>query len=148
MAACYYCGRRGPFNTGVSIHGGWACVRCSGVGAINTAFANAPLVLSNGANLAGVIGTMALDPAETNAIGTLVASANHDSGLEAIWGLPVAARHYTVPGVNVVVVFLRGPGTPGNPGPVTVYAIGRHVGKTNGEYRVMRWDGSNGRVRR
>lgn len=57
------------------------------------------------------------------------------------WGLGFAARHQTTPGTNIVVVFTRNPA-------VHVYGIGRHIGKGNGHYRILRWYGSHFRVNR
>lgn len=146
MALCYFCGRYGKFNTGASYEGHWACDRCSVAGHNNQAFANAALTPAHGAQLAGVLGNIVLDPVEVTAISGLVASAAGDSGAEDIWGLGAPARHHTVPSTNIVIVFVRDFARA--QGQLVVLGIGRHVGKGNGEYRIMRYTGRNYRAAR
>lgn len=143
MSNCYYCGRRESFDVGQNTPEGWLCSRCRNVGALAVAVAAAPVVHHNsGAHLVGVLGNLVYNSAEINALQRAVNSPQHDTGDEDIWGLGFAARHQTTPGINIVIVFTRVAGA------VTVYGIGNHIGKGNGHYRILRWNGSNVRVDR
>lgn len=141
MSNCYFCARREPFNTGQNTQDGWLCSRCSSINEINIAVGVAPIVIHHsGAHLVGVLGGLTYSDAERNALISVVNGPQHDSIDEDIWGVGFAARHQTIPGANVVIVFTRVGGV------VSVYGIGGHTGRGNGHYRIVRWNGRSYRV--
>ena len=142
MSSCSICGRRESFNLGTNSENGWTCSRCSGVGVNNSAFANVATVLYQGAHMAGVLGALRYDGAEDAAIRNIVASPQHDGQDETFRNVGAPAKHQTTPRSNITFVYTRVGGA------VTIYAVGRHVGRGNNNYRIMRWNGSGGTVTR
>jgi hypothetical protein len=145
MSNCIACFRVENFNLGTNTPEGWWCSRCSRAGSININIAHAPgrpVAAVPGALFMGVLGTLIYTDPEITALNRVVNGAGHDSGLEDIWGLGIHALHQTTPHANVVIVFTR------DAGGLRIWGIGAHVARGNDRYRIMRWNGSSGRVQR